>query len=161
MSKPPVDPLAYPLRCLRRAVEIGYPWSVSPHEAAALVAEVERLRALEADAERVRIKADLWSYYEAFVAANGAESITELVTQRDEARAEAATMRAWAEEAAKAENENAEDAKDARRERAAVVAWLRENEATAMDVGFVRRASTLSEVADNIERGEHRRKEER
>jgi hypothetical protein len=30
-----------------------------------------------------------------------------------------------------------------------------------MDVGFVRRASTLSEVADNIERGEHRRKEER
>ena len=107
----PVDPLAYPLRCLRRAVEIGYPWSVSPHEARALVAEVERLRALEADAERALVKAELWNYYEAFVAANGAGSITELVTQRDEARAEAATMRAWAETAAKAENENAEEEK--------------------------------------------------
>ena len=118
----PVDPLAYPLRCLRRAVEIGYPWSVSPHEARALVAEVERLRALEADAERALVKAERWNYYEAFVKANGAGSITELVTQRDEARTEAATMRAWAEKAAAAENANAEDA---RKERAAVVACLR------------------------------------
>ena len=107
----PVDPLAYPLLGLRRAVELGYPWSVSPHEARAIVAEVERLRALEADAERARVKADLWSYYQAFVAANGAGSIPELVVQRDEARAEAATMRAWAETAAKAENENAEEEK--------------------------------------------------
>ena len=110
----PVDPIAYPLRCLRRAVEIGYPWSVSPHEARALVAEVERLRALEADAERVLVKAERWNYYEAFVAANGAGSITELVVQRDEARAEAATMRAWAEEAAAAENANAPDLEAAR-----------------------------------------------
>ena len=68
-----------------------------------LIAEIERLRALEADAERARVKADLWNYYAAFVAANGAGSITELVVQRDEARA--------AVEA----------------ERAAVVAWLREH----------------------------------
>jgi hypothetical protein len=78
---------------------------------AEIIAEVERLRALEADAERARVKADLWSYYQAFVAANGAGSIPELVVQRDEARAEAATMRAWAETAAKAENENAEEEK--------------------------------------------------
>ena len=68
---------------------------------AEIIAEVERLRALEADAERALVKAELWSYYEAFVKANGAASITELVVQRDEARA--------AVEA----------------ERAAVVAWLR------------------------------------
>lgn len=42
-------------------------------------------------------------------------------------------------------------------ERAAVVAWLRSQEEAAMDVGFVRRASTLNVVADAIERGEHRR----
>lgn len=95
----PVDPLAYPLRCLRRAAENGYSWSLPPDEALAVVAEVERLRALEADAERAQVKADLWSYYEAFVEANGAGSITELVVQRDEA----ATMRAWAEEAARAD----------------------------------------------------------
>ena len=145
----PVDPIASPLRCLRRAVEIGYPWSVSPHEARALVAEVERLRALEADAERALVKAELWSYYEAFVAANGAGSITELVTQRDEARAEAATMRAWAEKAAAAENANAEDA---RKERAAVVACLR----LADDVSPY---DEIAAVIAFIERGAHLREE--
>jgi len=145
----PVDPLGYPLRCLRRAVEIGSPGSVSPHEARALVAEVERLRALEADAERARVKADLWSYYEAFVAANGAGSITELVVQRDAARVEAATMRAWAEEAAKAEN-----AEDARRERAAVLACLR----VADDFSPYDEIAT---VIATIERGEHRREEQK
>lgn len=39
------DPLAYALASLKRAAEKGYPWSVLPGEAAALVAEVERLRA--------------------------------------------------------------------------------------------------------------------
>ena len=37
--------LDYILASLRRAAEQGYPWSVSPSEAAALVVEVERLRA--------------------------------------------------------------------------------------------------------------------
>lgn len=45
------DKLDTVLSSLRRAAEIGYPWSVSPHEARALVAEVERLRA-EADEMR-------------------------------------------------------------------------------------------------------------
>ena len=58
-------------------------------------------------------------------------------------RAEVERLRSWAEKAAAAENENAEDA---RRERAAVVAWLREH-------GDQRRAT----LADRIERGEHRR----
>ena len=128
----PVDPIAYPLRCLRRAVEIGYPWSVSPHEARALVAEVERLRALEADAERALVKAELWNYYEAFVAANGAASITELVVQRDEARAEIAA------------------------ERAAVVAWLRREVDDDADSACI-----LAYAANAIERVEHRREEEK
>ena len=38
-------PLDYALSSLRRAAEQGHPWSVSPSEAAALVVEVERLRA--------------------------------------------------------------------------------------------------------------------
>ncbi len=45
------------LIALRRAAEIGYPWSVSPHEAAALVAEVERLRADGRDDERAAVVA--------------------------------------------------------------------------------------------------------
>jgi len=36
------------LIALRRAAENDYPWSVSPHEARALVAEVEHLRAMVA-----------------------------------------------------------------------------------------------------------------
>ena len=44
-------PLDYALSSLRRAAEQGHPWSVSPSEAAALVAEVERLRA---EVERLR-----------------------------------------------------------------------------------------------------------
>lgn len=94
---------------------------------AALLAEIERLRALEADAERALVKAECWNYYEAFVAANGAGSITELVVQRDEARAAVGA------------------------ERAAVVAWLRDNEAAWH--------MRTWQVADAIERGEHRREE--
>ena len=150
------DRLAYALATLRRASEHRYSWSISPAEAAAFVAEVERLRALEADAERARVKAELWNYYEAFVAANGAGSITELVVQRDEARVEAATMRQWAEEAAEAENANADDA---RKERAAGVAWLR---GVADDPEtFVEEATLLRYTSNAIERGEHRREEEK
>jgi len=54
-------------------------------------------------------------------------------------------VRAWAEEAVKAENE------DARRERAAVVAWLRDNE----DAWHM----PTWQLADAIERGAHRREE--
>ena len=86
------------LIALRRAAENDYSWSVSPHEAAALVAEVERLRA-------------------------------------------------WAEQAAAAENANADDS---RKERAATVAWLRGPR--SLRVG-------LAGVADHIEDGEHRREE--
>jgi hypothetical protein len=146
--------LDYILASLRRAAENGYSWSLPPDEALAVVAEVERLRALEADAERARVKAELWSYYEAFVAANEAASITELVVQRDEARAEAAEMRAWAEEAARAENENVEDA---RRERVDVVAWLRAESRVVL--GDAKRL--LAWASTQVERGEHRREGEK
>lgn len=66
----------------------------------------------------------------------------QLKSEVEAARTKAATMRSWAEEAAKAENENAEDA---RRERAAVVAFVR--------------GARLDDFADAIERGEHRREE--
>jgi hypothetical protein len=60
----------------------------------------------------------------------------------------------WTEEAARAENANAEDAK---KERAAVVAWLREKEETAR---IVEAADAFDEAARSIERGDHRRKED-
>ena len=50
------DPLTYAFASLKRAAENGYPWSVSPYEAAALIAEVERLRA---EVERRRDVYDL------------------------------------------------------------------------------------------------------
>jgi hypothetical protein len=65
------------------------------------------------------------------------------------AHAEAIEMRAWAEEAARAENENAEDA---RRERVAVVSAL---ERWAEDGGD----PWMSHCADRIKSGEHRREE--
>ncbi len=43
------DPLTYVLLALRRAADNSYPWSVTPGEAGALVSEVERLRAENAD----------------------------------------------------------------------------------------------------------------
>ena len=97
-------------------------------------AEVERLRALEADAERVLVKAELWNYYAAFVQANGAGSITELVVQRDEARAAVGA------------------------ERTAVVAWLRD-EVDDDDNSEGLFACVLAYAANAIERGEHRREE--
>jgi hypothetical protein len=38
------DPLAYILSSLRRAADNAYSWSLTPAEAGALIAEVERLR---------------------------------------------------------------------------------------------------------------------
>ena len=105
----------------------------APGDIAALVAEVERLRT--------------------------GRDVTRCYADRVEAevlalRTEAATMRSWAEEAAKAENENAEDAK---RERAAVVVWLRD---LAMDsCEWSERAVVYDSCAFAIESGEHRREE--
>ena len=80
-----------------------------------------------------------------------------LKSEVEAARAEVTTMRAWTEAAAAAENANAEDAK---RERAAAVAWLREQRAFGTDAllgaGF---ATVCGILADAIERGEHRREE--
>jgi hypothetical protein len=104
----------------------------------ALIAEVERLRpqigvfGLSRWQQKVLI-----------------EQVDLVRAQVEAAHAEAATMRAWAEEAAAAENANAEDA---RKERAAVVATLRRTSNHVVD---------LDSIADAIERGEHRREEEK
>ena len=133
--------LASVLTALGKAVESGYAWSVYPSEAKTLLAEIERLRAevdlLRTGREATRCYAD------------------RVEAEVEAARTEAVTMRTWAEEAAKAENENAEDA---RRERAAVVAWLRVPRVYGTDAllwqGFSR---VLGILADAIENGEHRR----
>ena len=68
-------------------------------------------------------------------------------------RAEVERLRSWAEKAAAAENENAEDA---RRERGAVVAWLR-REVDDDDNAGGPLAHVCGILSDAIERGEHRR----
>ena len=70
------------------------------------------------------------------------EEIGRLRAALAEAGKEADTVRLWAEEAARAENLNAQDA---RREREDAVAFVR--------------GARLDELADAIERGEHRREE--
>jgi len=74
-----------------------------------------------------------------------------LVAEIERLREEAHDLRLMVEEAARAENANAEDAK---RERAAVVAFLREQDAS---IDFRPRVWPMAEM---IERGEHRREEE-
>jgi len=78
-----------------------------------------------------------------------------LVAEVEQLRAECHTLRLWVEEAAAAENANAEDAK---KERAAVVAWLREWQNT-MDDRITH--DDLDYAIAVIERGEHRREEEK
>jgi len=82
------------------------------------------------------------------------QDVGALLDALEAATAEAATMRAWAEEAARAENENADDA---RRERVAVVAWIRE--VAAMSRDWSEHTGVYDGLADAIERGEHRREE--
>ena len=72
-------------------------------------------------------------------------------------REEAHQLRLMVEEAARAENLNAEDAK---RERAAVVAWLRGG-AGLRGGECAEEWDDLWVAARDIERGEHRREEER
>ena len=73
-----------------------------------------------------------------------------LLAEVERLREECHTLRLWAEEAARAENANAEDAK---RERERAVAWLRKEMQPCS--GPVR--GTLAYAANEIERGEHRR----
>lgn len=74
-------------------------------------------------------------------------------------REEAHDLRLMVEKAALAENLNAEDAK---RERAAVVAWLRTQRLYCTDSTGTPNAvsATYAHSADAIEDGEHRREEE-
>jgi len=53
------DPIDYILASLRRAADNAYPWSLTPHEAGVVVAEIERMRA-----ERHMDNADLAQAYD-------------------------------------------------------------------------------------------------
>jgi len=120
------DPLTYVLSCLRRAADNAYPWSLTPSEAGALVSEVERLRAENAD---LRMQRD--------------EHLIDNGHAYDEGY-DAGTRRGY------------------EAERAAVVAWMRE-EAEPSPQSFTVRgkewAKRIDDAADYIERGEHRREE--
>ena len=70
-----------------------------------------------------------------------------LVAEAKRLRAECRTLQEWCEIAAEAENQNADEA---RKERAAVVAWLRRE---------IAKCGCDDDTAACIERGEHRREE--
>ena len=121
---------------------------------AARDATIAGLRA-DLDTERARAEAAERTCIAAIDSA--LEHTAALVRERDTAltraataEAEAATMRTWAEEAAKAENKVAQEREA---ERAAVVAWL----LTDLDELSLGLQHLLTDLADAIERGEHRR----
>ena len=110
-------PVDQTLIALRRAAENDYPWSVSPHEARALVAEVEHLRATVA-----ALRASVPPLHPADY---GHE--------------------AWTVALVEAKKEGARSAVEERAaERAAVVAWLRRVATDARDV-FDRIADDIEE----------------
>lgn len=119
------DDLDYTLSCLRRSSKEGFAWTLFPAGAAALVAEVERLRA-EASFLRACVPPVHPSDY-------GNEAWTEAI-------------RAYVAE-----------------ERAAVVAWLRSR--MGMYDGELRSDEAVCEalqyLSAEIERGDHRREEEK
>jgi hypothetical protein len=80
--------------------------------------------------------------------------VERLRAEVEAAHAEAVTVRSWAEEAAGAENANAEDA---RKERAAVVAYLRDCALVSAQLDAPLAATNFQSAASAIERGEHRR----
>jgi hypothetical protein len=124
------DPMAYVLSCLRRAADNAYPWSLTPTEAGALVAEVARLRGERDHYRRAMEYAD---------------------AEAERLREDNHDLRLMAEEAAHAENLNAQDLRDARRDKAQIIAWLREP-GEYVDPACAR-------LADAIERGAYCREE--
>jgi hypothetical protein len=163
------------LIALRRAAENDYPWSVSPHEAAALVAEVERLRVwaeqaakaenanaedLEAARDTIQRLTDLVRYQRGPLHDTGLISDEEYAVLAGD---HAAVARLEGYDALRADltrllvDAKKEGSRSAPRsaERAAVVAWLRAR-------GMADYAqSNLDFAATMIERGEHRREEDK
>jgi hypothetical protein len=72
--------MEYVLRCLKRAADNSYAWSVTPAEAGALVAEIERLRA---EVERERASVLDYLAYRIEMSHYG-DAIKEFVNARDE-----------------------------------------------------------------------------
>lgn len=168
--------LNYVLSALRRASENAYPWSVSPNEAAWLVAEVERLRAAErentalrAEVDRLRVLRDESDEYTGQMAVRLSERDVEQarmmqeldrlrVLGRDtearvtvEARTIATVMLKPVVDSWRAECD---------KERADTIAYLH-MEAERIRRGEVEpanRENALLDMADAIGRGKHRRK---
>jgi len=132
-DQPASAPEPYGLRSLRHAAKKGYAVSISPSDAADVVAEIERRRAA-LDAERATVAALRASVPPVHPADYGHE--------------------AWTAALVDAKKEGARSAVEERdAERAAVVAWLR------AEAYLTLYEATPSDVADAIESGEHRREE--
>lgn len=95
---------------------------------------------IDLDAIRARHLRPEQMEHRTFYAGHIVIDLAACIEEVEHLRAEVHEMRRWAEEAARAENLNAQDA---RREREDAVAFVR--------------GARLDELADAIERGEHRR----
>lgn len=118
------------LIALRRGASAGYSLSVSADEALALVAEVSLLQ------QEARIRRAIGDGL--------AAEVERLLDALGATHAEAATMRAWAEEAARAENENARDLEVATAR--AVEAERERDEWRASQAGQRKRADSLAQA---------------
>lgn len=165
---PPVSsPLGYALSSLRRAADAGQSWSVSPTEAAALVAEVERLRkqnhalrTAEQDARDAEQGAAACDQIESLLDGVSLENpcpeaarVAALLSERDRLRAEVSYLRACVPPTRPTDYGHEVWTETVRAfaaaERAAVVAFLRVG--ARLDP-----RSSLCGYADAIEHGEHR-----
>jgi len=152
------DPLTYVLASLRRAADNAFPWSLTPTEAGALVAEVERLRAL-AEARNdmyVAVMDTAYALAEEDELEHGwrpPRGKDELVDRALDVREERDRLRSQRI----LDNEDLARAYDFARDKATVlerqrvVAFLR----TEASDGALVAESALLDVADDIENGEH------
>ena len=126
-----MDYINYALNSLRRASDLAQPWTLTPPEARALVAEFERMKKAFNAADTLCVEIG-YALEGKEVPKDKDELLDRVVELRDARRLDnEALARAW------------DEGRDA--ERAAVVAWLLRNH--------------YDDTAERIERGGHRREE--
>ena len=152
------DTIAYVLASLRRAADNAFPWSLTPTEAGALVAEVERLRAL-AEARNDMYVAVMDTAYalaeedeleQGWRPPRGKDELVDRALDVREERDRLRSQRILDNEDLARAYDFARD-KATALERQRVVAFLR----TEASDGALVAESALFDVADDIENGEH------
>jgi nicotinamide mononucleotide adenylyltransferase len=137
-----MDYINYAIYSLKRASDLAQPWTLTPTEAGALVAEFERIKKAFNAADTLCVEIG-YALEGKDVPKDKDELLDRVVELRNTRRLDnEALTHAW------------DESRDM--ERAAVVAWLR---TVAPNAPTRRGADELAWCANAIERGEHRREE--